>query len=392
MIKIEKLDHQGRGIGKINNKIIFIPYTLPDEIVEFKITKEKKNYLEGQAIKIIKPSEIRITPPCPYYTKCGGCNLMHLNYNEQLKYKQEKIENIISKYTNKDIKINKIIKAEHQYYYRNKITLHAEDEIGFYKNNSKNIIKINKCIIADKSINNIIKELNDKKIKNNELIIRTNNKETLLYIKNNNENLKSIKADNIINNSKIIKGNNYIIENINNYKYLVSPTSFFQVNTEQTIKLYNKIKELAKITKNDKILDLYCGTGTIGLYLSKACKEVLGVEINKEAIKDANKNKIINNIKNATFIAGDAKEIIKKLKFNPDIIIIDPPRSGLFKGMINNLIKFKAKKIIYVSCDPITLARDLKELSNLYNIEEIQPLDMFPNTYHVECVTLLSKK
>ena len=164
------------------------------------------------------------------------------------------------------------------------------------------------------------------------------------------------------------------------------------MNTRQTINLYEKIKELAHLNKNNIILDLYCGTGTIGLYLSKECKEILGVELNEDAIKDANKNKKLNNINNAKFIVGDAKQIIKKLNYKPDIIIVDPPRSGLFKGMINDLIKFKANKIIYVSCNPLTLSRDLKELINPYKIEQIQPLDLFPNTYHVECICLLTKQ
>ena len=392
MIEILKLDHQGRGIGKLNNKIVFVPNTLPGEIIEIEIIQEKKNYIEGKVKKYIKTSKKRIKPPCPYYNLCGGCNLMHMNYQDQLEYKQQKIENIIHKYTSQNIKINKIIPSSNIYNYRNKITLHIKDKIGLYEDNSNNIIEIEKCLLADNKINNILQELKNKELQEDEIVIRSSYNDSLIYYQNKNNLLNNIKCPNIINKSILIKGNNYIIEKLKDYKFIISPTSFFQVNTRQTINLYEKIKELAHLNKNNIILDLYCGTGTIGLYLSKECKEILGVELNEDAIKDANKNKKLNNINNAKFIVGDEKQIIKKLNYKPDIIIVDPPRSGLFKGMINDLIKFKANKIIYVSCNPLTLSRDLKELINPYKIEQIQPLDLFPNTYHVECICLLTKQ
>lgn len=391
MTYIKRFDHQGRGIGIFNNKIIFIKNALPEEIVEITITYNKKNYQEGTITKIIKESNIRIKPICPYFNICGGCQLMHISYKEQLKFKQEKVENIIHKYTDNSLKINKIIKCDNIYNYRNKATIHVFNKIGFYKENTNEIIDINYCYLLDNKINEILKELNNKKLDNDEIIIKSNGIDTLVYHENNNNDLSNINTNNIILKDKIIKGNNYIIETLNDYKFIVSPLSFFQVNTKQTIKLYNTIKKLANLNQNDNLLDLYCGTGTIGIYLSKYCSKVLGVEINKHAISDANKNKELNNIGNIEFIIGDAKDIIKNTKFIPNVIIVDPPRSGLFKGMINDLLKFNADKIIYVSCEPITLARDLKELMNYYNIKEIQPVDMFPNTYHVENVVLLTK-
>ena len=390
MIEILKLDHQGRGIGKINNKIIFIKNALPKELVEVKIEKDKKNYLKGTVTKYIKKSDKRIKPKCPYYEQCGGCNLMHINYQDQIEYKQEKIENIIHKYVDKFIKVNKIIPCENIYNYRNKITFHVNNKIGLYEDNTNNIIEIDKCLLADNKINKILKELKTLKLNKDEITVRSSYNDSLIYYKNK-DNIINVSCNNIINNNTIIKGNNYIIEKLKDFKFIISPTSFFQVNTQQTIILYDLIKELAKPNKNDILLDLYCGTGTIGLYLSKESKEILGIEINKEAIIDANKNKALNNIKNAKFIAGDAKEIIKKLKYKPDIIIVDPPRSGLYKGMIKDLINFKANKIIYVSCDPITLSRDLQELKEQYIIKEIQPVDLFPNTYHIEDIVLLEK-
>ena len=391
MVEIIRFDHQGRGIGLLNNKITFIKGAIPGEIVECTITNDKKNYQEGKIIKIIKESNTRIKPICPYYNTCGGCQLMHINYDEQLKFKQEKIENIIHKYTDNSIKINNIIKCDNMYNYRNKATIHVNKKIGFYKENTNEIIDIKYCYLLDNKINDILKKLQNKKLYNDEIIIRSNGINTLIFNKNDKNNLSNINSDNIILNNKILKGNNYIIENLKELKYIVSPQSFFQVNTKQTIKLYDKIKELADLNKNDNVLDLYCGTGSIGIYLSKYCNKILGVEINEQAINDANKNKELNNLTNIKFIVGDAKDVIKKTNFKPNVIIVDPPRSGLFKGMIDDLHKFNANKIIYVSCEPITLARDLKELKDYYKIEQIQPVDMFPNTYHVENVVLLTK-
>ena len=392
MIEITKLDHQGRGIGRINNKIIFVPNTLPGEIIEVKITNEKKNYLEGQATKYIKTSNKRIKPLCPYYELCGGCNLMHLSYKDQLEYKQNKVEEIIKKYTNTTIKINNIIPSDNEYHYRNKITFHTNKIIGLYKKHTNDIINIKECLLANNKINEILKELNKLSFNKEDIVVRSNNQESLIYYKGNINNIEKIKIENIINDKKIIKGNGYIKEQLNNLKFIISPTSFFQVNTQQTIKLYDKVKQLAYDKNMNKLLDLYCGTGTIGMYLSDNYQEVLGIEINKEAIKDANKNKKSNIINNITFIAEDAKKAIKRLKYKPDIIIVDPPRSGLFKGMIDNIIEINPKKIIYVSCDVITLARDLNQLSKKYIIKEIQPIDLFPQTYHVENIASLELK
>ena len=390
-VTIIDMDHQGRGIAKDNNKIIFIPNTLIDEIVEYKITKSKKNYCEGQVINFIKKSPNRIKESCSY--NCGGCDLLHMNYSDQLDYKQKKIENIMKKFTGLDLKINKIIPSDETFYYRNKVTFHIDKKIGLFKKKTNEIVEIDKCLLADKKINQILielKKLNINSVK--QIVIKASSSETMVYYDGNINNIETISATTIVNNNKVIKGNGYITEKLKNLKFIISPESFFQINTKQTIKLYDKVKEFANLTTNENLLDLYCGTGTIGLYLSDKCNQVLGVEINNDAIKDANQNKEINNISNATFILGDAKDVIKKTNFKPDIIVVDPPRSGLFKGMVSDIVSFNAKKLIYVSCDPITLARDLKELNEYYNIVEIQPIDLFPNTYHIECIVLLNIK
>jgi 23S rRNA (uracil1939-C5)-methyltransferase len=190
----------------------------------------------------------------------------------------------------------------------------------------------------------------------------------------------------------ILKGKGYIEETINDIKFVISPTSFFQVNTNGMINLYDKVLEYCELSGNENLLDLYCGTGTIGIYLSKYCGKVFGVEINKEAIKDALKNKQINNLTNIDFKSGDVKEILKNNKFIPDIIVVDPPRAGLDKNVIDQIISLNPKKLIYVSCDVITLSRDLNLLKQHFDIKEVTPVDMFPNTYHVESVCVLNKR
>ena len=399
MFKIESLDHHGRGITKIDNKISFIENALPGEIVEVNITKNKKKYLEGNVKKYIKYSKNRVTAPCKYYNFCGGCNIMHLKYADQLKFKEDKVKNILKKYLNKDIKINPIVKSDNVIHYRNKVTFHVKEDIGYYETDSNNLIKIDNCILEEKKIFDIFKYLKLLKLNNiNKLTLRTNNNKIMLIIESstNNININNIKEyfDSIYlkyNNKYIhLYGDKEIKMNLENYLYLISPDSFFQVNKNVTIKLYNLIKSY--IDKNECVLDLYCGTGSIGIFISDKCSKVLGIEINKYAINNAMINKEINNIHNIDFICNDSGKAIEKLNFNPDVIIIDPPRNGLNIQTINNILKYNSKKIIYVSCDPMTLVRDLKVFSDLYEIASITPFDMFPNTHHVESVSILQRK
>ena len=365
-VKIIDYDHQGRGMAKINDKIVFIPNTMIGEIVKLKITKNKKNYMEAEVIEFIKENNNRVKNLCPYYNKCGGCDILHLPYNEQLQYKENKIKNIISRYLKEDVKINNIVKSDMQFNYRNKVTLHSQNnKLGYYERNTNKIIPINYCLLLDDSLNNYLTTLNKS---NEDLILRTNGKDIL-----DDEN-------------------SLITKNIGEYKYLVSLKSFFQVNDNVTYKLYEKVKEYCNSTKEDNILDLYCGTGTIGIYLSKECKNILGIEINKQSIVDANKNKELNNITNIDFIAQDVSKVINKIKFKPSIIVVDPPRAGLDEKTIKEIIKMNPNKLVYVSCDPMTLVRDLNILKFYFTIKEITPFDMFPNTYHVENVCLLTKR
>ena len=366
VVTIIDYDHHGRGMARINDKIVFIPNTMIDEIVKIKTTKDKKKYMEGIVIEYIKENSLRRKDICPYYKYCGGCDILHLPYNEQLKYKTNKIKNIINRYVKENIIIKDIISSDKEFNYRNKVTLHNKNhKIGYYSKESNDIIEISECKLIDSKLNNYLHNINNT---NPEVVLRCSDEEVL---------------DNY---------NDTIIKTIGNYKYIVSLKSFFQVNDNVTYKMYEKIKEYCNSALDDTILDLYCGTGTIGIYLSKECKKVLGIEINKQAIIDANKNKVLNNINNIEFIAEDVSKVISKIAFKPTIVVVDPPRAGLDDKTIKEIIKINPHTLVYTSCDPMTLARDLNILKEYFNIIELTPFDMFPNTYHVECVAKLEKK
>ena len=403
-VLIDRLDHQGRGIGKIDNKTIFVYDALPNELVDVEIVFENKKIMEGKVIKYLKISPKRIEPICPYFKECGGCDLMHINYDEELKYKENKVKQIVEKFSSIDKNVIKQIVGNDNDFYRNKSTLHVNCKVGYYSKKSKNIVPIDKCYIVDEKINEILNILKQLDLKNiYEVVVRTSKylDDSMIILKINNsinqniiDRLKEITNNIIIYQNKkytTLYGNGYIYDMIGEYKFKISPDSFFQINTKQAKKLYDKVLEYLEPTSNDKVLDLYCGTGTIGIYISKYVKEVKGIEINKYAVKDAFINEEINKINNINFECLDASDI-SKVKEKFDKIIVDPPRNGLDKKTIEYLIKSNVKRIVYVSCDPVTLTRDLELLKDYYDISEITPVDMFSRTYHVENVTLLKKK
>ena len=402
-VEVTKLDHQGRGIAKINDKIIFIPNALPEETVDVDIILEKKKYYEGIIKETINASDKRIKSICPYFEECGGCQFLNMNYQDSLDYKQNKVEEIMNKYLGIKIKINNIVACDNNLYYRNKTTFQVENDIGFFKEKTNTLIPVDKCYISDIKINDIYKVIKDNLNLTNvkQVIIRAtkNTLESMVIFKTSKyiDNKKIIdilkkKVDSIYINDELIYGKGKIIENLCNKNFYISPSSFFQVNTLQAEKLYNKAIEYANIKKEDTVLDLYCGTGTIGIVASDKAKKVIGIELNKEAIKDANENKKLNNINNIEFYDGDVGKILNKNNYKPDIIIVDPPRAGLDSLALSQILNIRPKKLVYVSCDLMTLARDLKLLSNDYDILELTPVDMFPYTAHVESVCALKYK
>lgn len=402
-VEVTKLDHQGRGIAKINDKIIFIPNALPEETVDVDIILEKKKYYEGIIKETINASDKRIKSICPYFEECGGCQFLNMNYQDSLDYKQNKVEEIMNKYLGIKIKINNIVACDNNLYYRNKTTFQVKNDIGFFKEKTNTLIPVDKCYISDIKINDIYKAIKDNINLTNvkQVIIRAtkNTLESMVIFKTSNyiDNKKIIdilkkKVDSIYINDELIYGKGKIIEDLCNKNFYISPSSFFQVNTLQAEKLYNKAIAYADIKKEDTVLDLYCGTGTIGIVASDKAKKVIGIELNKEAIKDANENKKLNNINNIEFYAGDVGKILNKNNYKPDIIIVDPPRVGLDSLALSQILNIRPKKLVYVSCDLMTLARDLKLLSNDYDILELTPVDMFPYTAHVESVCTLKYK
>ena len=393
-VKIEKLDDFGRGICYVDKKVTFVPNTIPNDLVEIKITKEFKNYNEGKLINILIPSKKRIEPKCPYFSKCGGCVLQNMNYKDTLKYKKEKVINIFKK--NK-LEINPIVIENANYYnYRNKISLKVIDKkIGYYEPKSHSIVEIDSCLVASNSINKTIQLIKKMNIINGLVTIRCNKNDEILIIIKSKDKLnidvdsikENIKLVGIVINNKLFYGEDFLYENINGIFYKISYDSFFQVNPYIASKIFDIIKE--NINSNETVLDIYSGVGTLSLTASTVAKKVIGIEIVENAVLNAIHNAKINKINNVDFLLNDATKAITKLNLFFDKVIVDPPRAGLTKTVIDTIKKIKPKEIIYVSCDPQTLVRDIKLLSDLYIINKFYIEDMFSFSYHVESVCIL---
>ena len=393
-VRIEKLDHFGRGISRINEKIVFIPNTLKDDLVEIEIVKNNKKFLEGRVVNYIEKAPRKKI--CPYSDICGGCHIIDMDYKDQLIYKEQKIKELFRKTFKEDLIIKDVI-SDCNTNYRNKITLHVKDKkLGFYKEESNDLVEIDYCIIAKEDINNIIKKLKQLvKINNITDIVIRSNKGILLDIKG------SISSDVLLDifndidviylNNKLIKGEGVIYEEVLDKIFKISPKSFFQVNTKVCSKIFDKVRNYIKDNNYKKVLDLYCGTGIIGILISSLVEDVVGIEVVSDAIRNAIDNKELNKINNIDFICDKVENRISEFK-NIDLIIVDPPRSGLDKNSINSILKISPKDMIYISCDPATLMRDLSLLSSDYEIVEFSIADMFPNTYHVESIVFLRKK
>ena len=396
-VKIERFDDLGRGISYINNKVTFIDKVVPEDIVEVELTKEKKKYNEAKLIKIIKPSPLRIDAKCPYFSKCGGCQFQNITYENTIKYKKEKIVNIFSKH--KISIFPEVITNISPYNYRNKITLKVNNyKIGFYINKTHNLVEINKCLLANPAINASIPLIKRFNICNGEVTIRCNQNAEILIVINSQDNLNidtnylksKIKLVGIVVNNKIYYGENSLFERMNNLLFKISYDSFFQVNPFIASQLFQIIGD--NIDSSDKVLDLYCGVGTLSLMAAKKAQKVLGIEVVPNAIINALFNARVNDLNNTQFVINDASTAISKIKPDFNKIIVDPPRSGLTKNIIDVLLKIKPDEIIYVSCDPQTLVRDFTLLSSIYEIKKSYILDMFSYTYHIETILILTKK
>ena len=390
-ISVKKMDHLGRGIGYNEGKVIFIPKAIPGDVVDIEITNSYKKYDIGKIIEIIEPSNERIDVGCSYYYECGGCHISNLKYFNQVNFKKDKVIDMFKRYLNKEI-VPRVISSEKDFEYRNKITYQVRNgKIGLVDINN-NFIEIDKCLLVSDRVNKLLSILKKEDLsKAIKIVIRECDNGLILSITGD------IKIDNLINEcleiyingkKKYSKEEGYLY--IGNLKYRVSDKSFFQINTSNICHLYDEVIRYGEFTGNERVVDLYCGVGSISLYISKYVKSVLGIEIVKEAIDDANYNKKINKIDNAIFICSDVAKIIDD-KIECDTLIVDPPRAGLDKHTKSVINNSNIKKVIYVSCDPMTLVRDLKDL-DMYNLEKISIVDMFPQTCHVECVSILHRK
>lgn len=444
---VEIIDNgfQGEGITKIDGITVFIPQAIKGEKVKIKILKVLTNFAYGKITEIIETSKERCNLDCDTYPKCGGCNLRHMTYEKTLELKKSIVENSINKMVKQDVIVNDAIGMEDPFYYRNKLQyplgfIDKKRVMGIYSERSHNIIPTTRCMIQNRLCQDIanyafeyIKE-NKVKVYDEETLtgtirhiivrvgIKTN--EILLTLVVNDNRFKELKEDfvqrmivkfpeiktiilnynsektNVILGKKCetIYGRGYIYDVLGEYRFKISPLSFYQVNPTQTEILYNTaIKNaLLEDSKNQIALDLYCGIGTIGIFASKYFKKVYGIEIVEEAIEDAKENSKINNIENIEFFAGDVEEllpkIIEKERIKPNVVFVDPPRKGLDKNTVELLKNLEPDKIVYISCNVATLARDLSYLEEKYEIKAVQPVDMFPYTSHIESIAVLNKR
>lgn len=434
---------EGEGIAKIDGFTIFIPNAIKGEKVKILIIKVLKSHAFGKILDIIYKSDKRIEYDCETYKRCGGCNMRHIEYEETLIMKRNSVQALVNKTLKNKVQVKNTIGMENPLHYRNKaqypIGMNKENKpvIGVFARRSHEIIPINNCLIQKPISEQIAKFILEYITKNNISVydeksgkgifrhlvikvgVKTNEVMCILVInahsfKNENKlveklvknfpNIKTIvknintKNTNVIMGKEniVLYGDGYIKDILGDYTFKISPQSFYQVNPLQAEKLYNLGVEAAKITKNDIVFDLYCGIGTISLFMAKYAKKVYGVEIVEQAIKDAKENAKTNNIENTEFIAGDTEivldDLINNKKIIPDVVMVDPPRKGLDNRTIENINKIKPNRVIYISCNPATLIRDLAKFEENYEIKSIQPVDMFPFSSHVECVAVLQLK
>ena len=435
--------YEGEGIAKIDNFTIFVPGAIKGEKLKILIVKVLSSHAFGKILEIIYKADARQETDCSTYKRCGGCNLRHVKYEETLKMKQNAVQSLVNKTLKNKLQVQETVGMENPFHYRNKAQYplgtnkEGEPVIGVFANRTHEVIPMEKCLIQNPQSEEIAKYVLEF-IKRNKISIyseetgkglfrhivikvgiKTNQIMCVLVVNGKNipkeieliEELKSkfpqiktiVKNINMKNTNVILGqeninlyGDGLIEDKLGEFTFKISPLSFYQVNPVQAEKLYNLGVEMAQISKEDTVFDLYCGIGTISLFMAKYAKKVYGIEIVKEAVEAAKENAQLNDVNNTEFYAGDVEVVLDDLINNKgvkaDIVMFDPPRKGLDKTSINNILKIKPKKIVYISCNPATLVRDLAEFEENYEIKTIIPVDMFPWTSHVECVSVLELK
>ncbi|MCP8969851.1 23S rRNA (uracil(1939)-C(5))-methyltransferase RlmD [Ectobacillus ponti] len=442
-VVFEDLTHEGAGVAKVNGYPIFVPQALPDERAKIKVIKVKKNFAFGKLMELYETSPYRQEAPCLVYKQCGGCQLQHLSYEGQLKAKEKQVRDVMQRIGNlPDVPVHPVLGMENPWLYRNKAQVpigeHEGGLIGgFYRQGTHEIVDMKSCLIQAEENDVLIQRVKEICSKHGVSAYREEQHKgtlrhvmaryglvtgeiMLVFITRTAElpqkaaiieeitaafpQVKSIvqnvneKRTNVIfgDKTKVLWGSEYIYDYIGGIKFAISARSFYQVNPVQTKVLYDKTLEYAQLSGNEAVIDAYCGIGTISLFLAQKAKHVYGVEIVPEAIEDAKRNAALNGIENAEFAVGEAEKVIPawyKQGIQADVIVVDPPRKGCDEALLETIAAMKPKRVVYVSCGPATLARDLRYLEDHgFRTVEVQPVDMFPQTMHVECVAWLERK
>ncbi len=430
----ESYTFDGHGVVKVNNFPLFVKGLLKGEEAEIIITKLKKTYGFGKYVRLLKQSKERVEATCPVAKQCGGCQLQHMSSQEQCLFKKQKVEDVMRRIANVSIPIEDVISMHEPYFYRNKGQVpvqvqNAKVMTGFYRIHSNEIIDMEECQIQSVLINRVVKVMREllgkypvasyfrhllikHAFKSGEIMVVfivkqrdvSKIKELVNELVSCVPNIKGVllnvntRSDNVILGDKeyLLYGSEHILDSIHHLSFQISSKSFYQVNPIQTEVLYGKVLEYANLKGTETVIDLYCGVGTISMFLAQKAKAVIGIEIVPEAIEDAQLNARLNGIENITFVCSDAATYAAKIseeKKKVDVIVVDPPRKGCDVVTLESIAKMEPEKLIYVSCDPATLARDIQILGRLgFEAKIIQPVDMFPHTYHVECVCLIVRK
>ena len=440
---INSYSHQGEGIGRINNFTVFVPGAIIGERVRVKISEVKKNFARSQLKEVISSSLHRIKPLCPVYHLCGGCQLQHIVYEKQLEMKKEIVENALDRIGNQNIKVLPTIGMKDPWRYRNKGYFQVNQEkgkarLGFYKAGSYDFVPASGCVLFSLQINRLVRYLEDQlslqkvtgynsktgggNLRN--VLIRESRStgEIMIVFFTKEDNLgfdqnvlndlartfphvvsiyqninRSPKAVLPGKDFRLLKGTPDLEDAIGPFKFKISPQSFFQVNAAQAEILNEKVLEYANLSGEETVIDSYCGTATISIYAAKQAEKVYGIEVEKSAVRDAKINCELNDISNLKLFSGKAEEWLYKWRISCEevhLVIVDPPRRGCSSKVLKGIIKIKPKKIIYISCNPVTLARDLKYLTkdDDYRLEKVLPIDMFPQTGHIECIASLERR
>ena len=456
-VTITDIGSEGNAVARVNDMVLFVPGMIPGDVVDVRVVRKRRRYMEGVAVAVTNPSPDRIEPPCRHFGVCGGCRWQHLPYEKQLFYKEKQVKDNLIHIGHISIpEISPIIGSENEYFYRNKLEFTFSDRrwmtrdeiaggqeiesspaLGFHiPGIYDKVLDIQECLLLPEPSNAIRNEVRSYAIANGlkfyylrdhkgfmrNLILRITGAGEIMAIMVMAEDqddareklLNHISAKfpeitslwyviNTKHNDSLAdqipvhySGSQFITETMDGFRFRVGPKSFYQTNSRQAARLYQEVREFAGLTGIENVYDLYTGTGTIACYLASRASAVTGIEYISEAVADATINASINNISNVSFIAGDIKDVLGDALFaergRPDVIVTDPPRAGMHADVVGAMLRSGARRIVYVSCNPATQARDIDLLSAAYTVTRVQPIDMFPQTFHVENVVLLEKK